>query len=883
MTDRRLIEVEIPIKEINVESGRDKRQRHGHISTLHYWWARRPLAMCRAMVFSTLLFDSKDDGERKELMDLIVEAVPFRNSTNSNKINPLKRRLLDQFKVPPAVLDCFAGGGAIPLEALRLGCETTALDLNPVAYLIERGALEFPQQFGQPDETGRNPLAEDFIHWAEWVRERVTPQILTAYPMDERGKRPAVYFWARTMMCSACGVEIPILDSCLLANTDRRSAWIEMKPSRSLVEIVVHHEAFPNDRDLTEGTEKAGSVTCPVPDCHHTRSRSEVKDYGKKRGFGYRLFAVCEIDGSHRIYRSPTDEEIEAPLMASSLLNQLEMLPDGTTPLPDEPADEIGYRNLQFLPYGYLSWRSLFLDRQLFVLGTLCEAVRAAHAAMIDSGMAEDRARAVTTYLAFAVDRVADRNSTFCGWASDRETVRNTFPGQTIRMMWTFSEIDVLANVSGSWKGAVDWIQRVIRHCATTGGQPARVIRGNAQDLPFADASFDAVMIDPPYYFSVMYSDLSDFFYVWLKRSIGHLYPELFATQWTPKDQEIVQNRVRPSHPRYISADQFEHRLENALREVARVVKPDGIVSIVFAHTDVRAWEQLLRGLQHVGLVVSTSWPMRSEMSQRPIALIKAALDSSVVLVCRQQRGDREGFYDDVVRALESRIAERLDVFEEMQLTGADYFVSAIGPAFEVFAQYSRILKLSGEEVDVSDLMVLARQVVARYAMRRLLGEETLNALDDESLFYLTWRWAYLTSTVPADDAYKLERAFEVDLDALTGPNGFLQKSGTSFSVLGPADRKGLKLAASSSLIDVLHLACRLWDGGRRNELGELLGATGMGAEPGFWATARALGEILPDGDKERTMLLGLTGNREALSVAAAKSTANIEELRLFT
>lgn len=285
------------------------------------------------------------------------------------------------------------------------------------------------------------------------------------------------------------------------------------------------------------------------------------------------------------------------------------------------------------------------------------------------------------------------------------------------------------------------------------------------------------------------------------------------------------------------------------------------------------------RALRAARLVVSTSWPMRSEMATRSTAAISAVLGSSVVLVCRPQDAHAEGFYDDVVRALEVRIAERLDAFEEMELVGADYFVSAIGPAFEVFAQYSRIVRLSGEEVDVADLMVLARQAVARHAMRRLLGDESLTALDPESLFYLTWRWAYLTASIPADEAYKLERAFDVDLGAMAAPRGFVQQTGSNFAVLGPSERKALKLSLSPSMVDVLHLACQLWDAGRRRELEELLGATGMGVEPSFWATARALAEVLTDGAKERTMLLGLTGNRDALSEAAARSTANLEAL----
>lgn len=497
--------------------------------------------------------------------------------------------------------------------------------------------------------------------------------------------------------------------------------------------------------------------------------------------------------------------------------------------------------------------------------------------------MGDDRSLAVATYLGLCVDRVADRDSSFCGWDSGYEKVRNTFPQQAIRMAWDYTEIDPLAGGSGSWDGAVHWIELAIGHCSASADQPASLVqRGDAQRLGFADGTFDAVIVDPPYYDAFQYGDLSDFFYVWLKRSIGHLYPGLFAVPLTPKQQEVIESRADKKSPEYISHEEFERRLQRALNEMTRVVKPEGIVAIVFAHTDVEAWERLLRALRIAGLVVSTSWPMRSELANRPNAQISAVLGSSVVLVCRRHQAHEEGFYDDVVRALETRVARRLDAFEEMGLVGADYFVSAIGPAFEVFARYSRVLKLSGEEVDVADLMVLARQVVARHAMRRLLGDDSLVALDAESLFYLTWRWAYFSASIPADEAYKLERAFDVDLSAMSGSRGFVHQVGSNFSVLGPHERKGLKLASSPALIDVLHVACQLWDAGRRKKLEELLGATGMGVEPGFWATARALGEVVPDGNKERAMLLGLTGNRDALTEAAARSTATMEALTLF-
>jgi adenine-specific DNA methylase len=481
------------------------------------------------------------------------------------------------------------------------------------------------------------------------------------------------------------------------------------------------------------------------------------------------------------------------------------------------------------------------------------------------------------------VDKVADYNSSFTSWAYGGEFQRGTFPRQAIAMVWDYVETDPFHHGGGIWDAHTRWIELAIRHCSASATAPAEVVRGNAQQLPFRDQHFDAVIVDPPYYDAFQYGDLSDFFYVWLKRSIGPLYPELFSTPLTPKRQEIIESRADKQSPEFISHAQFEDRLQTALREMARVTKRNGVVAIVFAHTDVQAWERLLRGLQAASLVVSTSWPMESERTARPTAQISATLDSSVLLVCRPREGGATAFYDDVVHDLEQRIAERLDTFEHMGLVGADYFVSAIGPAFEVFARYDSVVKPSGEEVDVSDLMVLARQAVARHAMRRLLGDETtLNAVDAPSLFYLTWRWAYGRLALPMDEVFKLERAFDVDIDTLARTDGLIQRAGSTVTLLGPQDRRAIELNSSPPMIDVLHMACRLWDAGRRNDLESLLAATGAANEPAFWAAATALAEVLPEGDKERTMLLGLTGNRDRLAQAAGQRDPGFERMVLF-
>ncbi|MFD0782393.1 DUF1156 domain-containing protein [Micromonospora azadirachtae] len=879
MINRRLIEEELPIHRVNVESGREKSLRHGNISTSHLWWARRPLAMSRAVVVGSLVPARQADSERKTLLDAIGTAARFENSNKAEVLRPLRDAVAEAFgDTPPKVLDCFAGGGSIPLEAVRLGCDTTALDLNPVAHLVELATLDYPQRYGTALATGVDSLSADFDTWAQWVKDRVSGEIAALFPEGPRGRRPLVYFWCRTMPCGNpdCRADIPLVTSWWLAKGKGRRAWVRpvLQPGAPRSYALAVRTDAPGTEKPDTGTVKAGSVTCL---CGWAQSGPDTRRWAKRNNFGYRLYAV--LDGgtvrSHRdpsearSYRDPGESEHPDLRSIEGHLDKLPDLDDGTSALPDEPIDEIGYNNLQQLPYGYTTWRSMFHGRQLAVLASFADAVRAAHTAMLASGLEAGRAKAIATYLALTVDRIADYNSTFTSWHPGGQFVRSTFPQQTIRMVWDFVEINPLLDGPGSWDGAVDWMRLAISHCAQTSRTPARVVRGNAQSMPFDDEEFDAVIVDPPYYFSVMYSDLSDFFYVWLKRTVGHLYPLLFVTRWTPKDEEVVQNRCAPSHPRHIPATEFERRLSRSLTEIARVLKPTGIVSLVFAHTDVVAWEKLLMALRNAGLTVTTSWPMRSEREGRATSGVKAVLGSSIVLVCRKAESQGEAFFDDVVRELEERLAARLDQFADMGLVGADYFASAVGPAFEVFARYKKVVRLSGEEVEIPDLMALAREAVARTAMARLLGDVSISALDNMSLLYLTWRWAYDGEAVPADEVYKLERAFDIDLGNYEGPDGLVERSGGSISLRQPDDRRGMKLSTNPLVIDVLHQACLLWDAGRRKELEALLAESGMASDTAFWSMARALAEVLPEGERERTMLLGLSGSQDALAQAA--------------
>ncbi|MBX9397444.1 DUF1156 domain-containing protein [Streptomyces sp. TRM72054] len=888
---RALIEEKLPLVTVNAASEREKHLRHGHISTMHLWWARRPLAMARTVVLASLLPDPGPGSPRTRdgLLTDIGNAARFEAAAKPGALAPLRDALTAAWPQQPAkVLDCFAGGGAIPLEAARLGCDTTAVDINPVAHLIQRCTLEYPARFGGIDESGGRPFTEELTHWAAWVRKTADGRLVEVLPRANDGSRPAVYFWARTMTCADphCGRTVPLISSRKVADSSRHKVRVDYDIRKDRIELRLAEGSPVDGSDWRLGTKtsRGSQVTATCPACGTARPDRELRAYAREHGFGHYLYAVLDIDANGvRTYREPTASDLMAVEQAVVEAESLEDYPDGTTAIPDERVTPSQYRRYPNLTYGIDTWAGMFTPRQRLVLAVLAQAVRNAHAAMLEQGVEPERAQALATYLGLAVDRIVDYNSSFTTWRPSVEAPRSTFPQQAIRMAWDFTEIDPFGAGPSGWTSALSWITQALHHCASANpGNPARVQRANAQQLPFADGEFDAVIIDPPYYDAFQYGDLSDFFYVWLKRSIGHLHPELFATALTPKRAEVIQNRAQRESAEYISRDEFEARLQRALNEVARVVSDDGIVSLVFAHTDTAAWEHLLRALRRSGLVVTTSWPMQSERSGRTTDNIGSVLASSIVLVCRKIFTADDGFYDDVVRDLEARITERLEVFEDMKLSGADYFVSAIGPAFEVFAKYSRVLRLSGEEVGVDELMVLARQAVARHATRALTRGQSLERLDSSSLFYLTWRWAYDGLAIPADEAYMLCRAFDLHLDSLTARGGLVKKSGADYKLLGPHERGPVKLGQRPSWVDVMHAACLLHDQGRRQELDALLGTSGAGTEPAFWALVTAVTELLPEGARERTLLLGLGGNRDVLEERAARYVPEFEELTLF-
>ncbi|MCX6032094.1 MAG: DUF1156 domain-containing protein [Chloroflexi bacterium] len=908
MADRRLIEVSLPLAAISEQSAREKSIRHGHISTLHIWWARRPLAAMRAAIFASLIPAPEDDAEREKLEELIKVIVDWDqvkdgNSEAIEQARDLIRRAFPDR--PPRLLDPFMGGGATGLEALRLGCETHAVELNPVAHLIELCTLVYPQKYGQPErvmppgaggpkqlrlpgqeepeqmalnltlpeETGGNPLAADVRKWGQWVLERAREQIGHLYANPAGNGVVVGYLWARTARCPnpACRAEMPLVRQWWLANTSSRK--LALKPvvdraeKRITFEVVDVANAAYKDFDPNQGTSSAGHATCLV--CGQVSDVEHIREEGAAGRMGEMPLAViCEQEDVGKSYRPTTKQDQRLFEVATELLAGVR------SEVPDEPIPNTELRRVSLPLYGLGTWDKLFNGRQLLALTIFCRHVRASYDAMLDAGIADERAKAIVSFLALGVDRLADFLSTLCTWTSGGEFIGHTFVRHALGMVWDYTEANPFSASSGNWTGALEWIARVIEHGTQASDQPATVQQGTATRLAYPDGYFDAIITDPPYYDSVPYSHLADFFYVWLKRSVGQLYPSIFRTPLTPKGPEIVQDRAHSLSSSTKDASFYESEMTHAFAEARRALRSDGIFVVVFAHKSTAAWETLLNSLLDAGLVVTASWPLHTERAVRLRAQGNASLASSIFIVCRVREADKDGYLDDVREELTATIRERLDFFWAHGIRGADFFISAIGPAVSVFGRYGHVYRLDGSEVKVGELLDLVQSLVSEYAMDRIMNGSAakVGSVDAATRYYILHRWAYAGEKIAFDDAMRLAMALGADVTTLMERRGILKQSGETVGLLGPRERGKLedlglpdRSGRQADIVDVLHRSVALWESGNRESLAQFLAEAAAGRDDQVRLVAQTLVDILPPDDGERRLLEGFLAGRESL------------------
>ena len=901
---RRFLEDSFPIKEVSKESAKEKMIRHGHISTLHMWWARRPLSASRTINYAALI-STQEFVQMAETTNFLIELSKWKNSQNYGILKKARSDILNQNgNVPPKVLDPFSGGGSLPLEAMRLGCETYASDYNPVATLILKCTLEYPQEFSYASKNANansslvlgieteNRLISDVRKWGAWVLDEARKDIGDFYPVDSEGQIPVGFIWARTVPCQnpSCCAEIPLM----------RQYWLSRKPNKKVAlypyasrrEVLFKvvgsgYDTMPEGFKPEKGTVLKAIVTCPI--CGSTMDSRSLKKLFTEGKSGQKQVAVVlhHEQTSGKKYRVATVDDEDIFKQSEMFLKEKRKFLEkewGIDPVPDEPTPEGKGRGAErafsVRSFNLNQWGDLFNSRQKLALIVLSSKIRQAYGIISLETKDPVYAKVVTTYLAFALDRLADHNSNIQRWANTRETVSGTFTRAVLQIVWDYVESNPFSGSTGDWQGGIDWIARVIRHCTLSAFSSITVSQNSATDLPHPDSFFDAVFTDPPYYDNVPYSYLSDFFYVWLKRSIGALYPELFSTPLTPKSKEIVA---------YSNGKDgwaggkifFEDMLKKSFIEINRVLKPNGIAVIIYAHKSTAGWETLVNSLLDSGLVITAAWPIHTEMGARLRAMESAALSSSIYIVARKLKKIKIGVYKDVKEELQDFLTKKMDLLWEEGVSGADFLISAIGASVMVFGKYEQVLR-ENTVVRADVMLEDVRRIVTDYAVKQVLHNGFAAEISNLTRFYLLWRWSYGGAILPFDDARKLSQSTLVDLShEWSRPNGVIKKQKENICLLGPQDRSIEEIASleKKDLIDVLHLALLLWQKGDRQALVDMLSETGFGSKDSFYRVAQAISETLPKESQEKKLIEGFLAGKERLSSETKK--ANVQQ-RLF-
>jgi len=928
---KRFIEWDLPLKEISEESSKEKSIRHGHPSTLHFWPARRPLSSSRTTNFAALIDLPETDEERKEITDLIKKIAPWDAIKNGNDPNILKiQKLIEkQWKDNiPRVLDPFGGGGSIPLESLRIGCETYSNDYNPMSFIIQKATIEWPQVFGftipHPNKKiGIDGIKENvnFIYymvekWSKKIQKEVKEEITELYENEMAGHIPVGYLWARTIPCQnpACNIEIPLIKQFWLFNSsDEKIAFKAFQNNNTNKIDFKIVEGDEINFNPAEGTISNGKIRCPI--CQQTLPSSEIRRLALQGKLDEKMLVVISYDPSKpgKVFRIANDQDISKYNNSSYKLDSLiKEWPYLDSPLPDEnirtPSGEIikdvsgsFFVHLQPVLYGLNKFEDLFNTRQKLFLVIIEKKIKDSWIEIREECQKilhnknvniDDAANAVFGYLTIIFNRVLSYSSTLTVWVPHGGFAGYTFSqGMALPMKYDYLEIYPFSNSTGDWNSATSWVLRFIDINNWKIKKKPIITCQSADSLKYPDNYFDAVFTDPPYYDNVPYADLSDYFYVWSKRMLGEKYSNLFTTPLSPRNKECIQNESLIRRGKNIKRDEYKDLsiktqedfnilLKNSFKEMYRVLKKEGIATIVYAHKTTEGWETMLNSLQYSGFVVTASWPINTERKSRLRSISSAALASSIYMVCRKTDREKVGFYSEIQPQIKERIITKLQQFWDEGIAGGDFFISAIGPGMEIFSRYEKVEKLTGEKVSTTELLEYIRKVSTDFIVDKLLKDASSAKIDNESEFYLAYRWTYLDSTVEYDEARKLANASGINLEKLWGLGGFVKKSGSKISILGPKERG--KFEPSQKMVDVMHKSVLFWEKGEREKLTQILAETGFGKDPAFKQFCQAVAESLSNGNKEKQLLEGFLIGIDAYTRGKVKAPKDQTDLKQF-
>ena len=783
---KRLAEVDFPIAKVSRHAVREKSIRHGHPSTLHLWWARRPLASSRAVLMALLLPDpcdshcpktfkerarrllptvgcgtgDTDQQLRQGLLKFIANFANWDNAADRSHLD-VGRALVKAAhgEDPPLVVDPFAGGGSIPLEALRLGCETFASDLNPVACLILKVMLEDIPRHGPG-------LAEELRRAGGEIKRQAERELADLYPRDPDGATAIAYLWARTVRCEApiCGAEIPLLRSFWLCKKNKRKRALRYR-------VIVYRVSPPSvefevfepkaDRDVCEGTITRAKATClccgAVLPPERVRAQLAAQRGGAdvifdpegNRTGGARMTAVVTLKPGQagRHYRLPTIADYEAVHRSQTRLGKIvnEWERNGKPelcPVPNEPTPtKETHRAVgsQLPLYNMTTFGDLFTARQKVALD------RVTQIAGVDNS-------AIQHLLAIAADRSADYWSALCSWHLTGEKVNHTYGRQALPMVWDYTEVNPWCDSSGNYSAAVEWGAKTTEILQNGLASTGQVQQADATDHPLPDQSTEVWFTDPPYYDAIPYADLSDFFLVWLKRTLpGYALlrdPYDAANLLSPKSREAVQcEKVKDANGAPKDREFYEKAMARAFAEGRRLLTEDGIGSVVFAHKTTEGWEALLSGMIQGGWTITGSWPIATEMGARLNARETASLATSVHLICRPRPNAASvGDWSDVLRELPIRVSEWIERLQSERIRGADLVFACIGPALEIFSRYRAVETAEGTQVDLPEYLEKVWEVVGRSALQQVLGNAQAGALEEDARLTALFLWTLQTT-----------------------------------------------------------------------------------------------------------------------------------------
>lgn len=837
---RKLIEVGIPLEAINKESAREKSiPKHGHPSTMHLWWSRKPLATARAVLFAQLVDDpsshpelypteAEQDAERVRLHDLMKRLVVWENSNDETLLAQAREEIRrSNGGTMPAVLDPFAGGGTIPLEAQRLGLEAHASDLNPVAVLINKALIEIPPKFSgwAPIHPGVHDMADDALYqraqglaedvrfYGNWMRDRAFERMGHLYPTvaDDQGNERLIYVWkwARTVISPnpANAIETPLVSSWWLSKKKGKEAYVVPHVVDGHVEYEVRHDANGprGDSDGTIGRKGGHVVGDGTP-----MSLDFIRREGRAGRMGRHLIAVVASGDRERVYLSPTSTQV-----ASASVDRPDDSPEGA--LPQNP------RDFKTPNYGLRTWADLYTNRQLVALTTFSDLVGEARervladalvagvpqGAGLEAGGAGAQAYAdgVAVYLAEMVSRQADRMSSVVGWDSQGGQASHVFTRQAIPMTWDFAEVNPFSDYSGGFSGSIRWVSEAIERLPALSASDAICANATSRDYrPLV------ISTDPPYYDNIGYSDLSDYFYVWLRRCLQERIPGLFSTVLAPKIDELVANPYR--HGGEAGAEGFfEEGFNRVFTRIRSSAGSQVPMTVYYAYKQKDSsssgggsvgWYTMLNGLVSSGWQITATWPMRSERGNRMLSLGTNALSSSIVLACRPRPSDAPATTRRAFTGLLRReLPGALRAMMQGEIAPVDLAQAAIGPGMSVFSRYSRVRDADGSDMSVRDALELINQTIDD-----VQGEQE-SGMDPDTRFAVKWYRSYGWGTQNSGIADQLGRSMGTSPSALARGGIFDARGGKS-RLLRPSELKGEWSPADDDSVSIWEATVRL-------------------------------------------------------------------------